>query len=165
MRTTHSSRARLRRSGHLLAALVALIIPLGGVTVLTAGPASASISDTDPKTTGCWDSNAYALYSVADPYYGGTLQLWWSPDCQTNWGQDYSTSTDYTIISTTVEGGRTSSYFGFNYKGWAWSNQMYAPTANTATCIIRRNVQLNVWGPVVCVGQFDVAGAYNLVPH
>ena len=150
-----------RRLGGLLGALTVLITPLAAATVLTAGPASAATcsgngcNNTDPKTTGCWDSHAFVVKQGSAPDYGGTLQLWWSPTCQTNWAQYDSISTNPTFLWTKLQNGAQTIHFEFtNYLGWAWSDQLYAPTTNADACVQEKNPATNRFGPVDCLGQF-----------
>jgi hypothetical protein len=156
MQTTLSPRRRL---AGLLAALAVLITPLAAVTVMTAGPASASctgscLNNTDPYNTGCWDSNAY-IVKQATTSYGSTLRLWYSPDCGTNWAQIYSATTAPTYLWTKLQNGtQTTHYYFTDYIGWAWSNQLYAPATNADACEQEYYTAAHQYGPVDCVGQF-----------
>jgi hypothetical protein len=156
MRTTLNPR---QRTGRLLAALAMLITPLAAVTVLTAGPASAATCSgshcnyTDPQNTGCWDSSAY-IVKQETTVYGSTLRLWYSGDCKTNWAQIYSPSTVTTYLWTELQNGTQTAHYKFQYIGWAWSDQLYAPTTNARACEQEYYISTKQWGPIVCVGQY-----------
>lgn len=173
MRNRPDRRMRIRRVSYLLAMLSVAIIPLTAAA-MTAAPASAApriaataathrvapacsgscLNNTDPKATGCWDGNAYSLKQETDSY-GDILQLWWSPDCGTNWAQVHSISDAPHLLWTELQNGAiTTKYYFTDYVGWAWSNQLYAPTTNARACEQVYEAAIHQWGPVDCVGQY-----------
>ena len=142
-----------------IAITAALSIPLGAA-VVPATPAFAATcsgsgcNNTDPKGTGCWDSHAFSLIAGTTGY-GDTVQLWWSPDCGTNWAQVDSKSTAMRRIWTELQtGAQTAQYTFSGYIGWAWSDQLYAPTTKADACEQVYETAAHQWGPAECVGQF-----------
>jgi len=147
-----------RRIGGLLAALAVLVTPLTAATVMTAAPASAATcsghgcDNTDPYQTGC-ANGAYPVIKGTAPDYGVLLELWWSPTCQTNWAEVDSDGFP-TYLWTKLQNGTQTVHYHFTFNGWAWSNQLYAPTTNADACIQQVVPPTNRLGPVDCVGQF-----------
>lgn len=174
MRNRPDRRIRLRRVRFLLAMLSVAIVPLTVAAAMTATPASAApritavtvihqaaitcrgsgCNYTDPQNTGCKDSRAFALMHETDSY-GDLLQLWWSPDCGTNWAQVYSNSDlQHRIWTETQSGLQTARYTFSGYIGWAWSDQLYAPTTNARACEQVYEAPIHQWGPTDCIGQY-----------
>jgi hypothetical protein len=61
----------------------------------------------------------------------------------------------YLGLGTKLQNGTQTIHFEFtNYIGWAWSDQLYAPTTNADACAQEKNPATNRFGPVDCVGQF-----------
>jgi hypothetical protein len=124
---------RLKKSVGALTVTVATVAMLG----LGAAPAHAGTNwdYTNPATTGCaTGSYAIASYPIKVNFTGatvGTLEVRWSPSCQTNWVR----------VNNTI-GGSSYKYIlryagpGYNSAvetewdsgtGWSYSMQLYAP--------------------------------------
>jgi hypothetical protein len=76
--------------------IVSTLAGLIAVLALAGAPASAfagrSLNGQDPYATGCNRDQQIAGRGTIDDYYGhtfGTIDLMWSPRCQTNWGIAY----------------------------------------------------------------------------
>ena len=175
MRINHARRPRLGRASRLLATLAVLAVPLGAVvTLTTAQPAAAATcsgtgcNNTDPYATGC-GSGDYVVHSAADRVYGGTLQLWYGPNCGTNWTRYDSPNTIQHYIWVVQQIYYNHNYyytssdeFGFKYAGWTWSDQIYSPAFPADACEQEYYLATKSWGPVVCTGQFSMPGATNI---
>jgi hypothetical protein len=83
------------RLARLSAATVLILGAAAGLPALSAGAAQAATcsgygcDNQDPVATGC-DAGAYTVTSAPITYQGityGTVELRWSPACQTNWAR------------------------------------------------------------------------------
>jgi hypothetical protein len=147
---------------------MALLVPLGVVTVTSAAPAYAEAccwkhvaDNTDPFNDGhgtdCWDSSAYVVNPKQYDDNGNLLELWYSPACGTNWAEIVSPGTYTTELWTQRQSdGVTTSIYKFKFKGQAWSNQLNAPYTNARACeeeITGSYPHFVVLGPT-CRGQY-----------
>ncbi|NRQ33706.1 DUF2690 domain-containing protein [Nonomuraea sp. NN258] len=103
-----------------------------GALALLVSPAYAHAYDhKDPYATNC-DEGASKRLTVPIKNSGGeqlgTLYLYWSAKCKTNWVQIKVSSRATGVIRIWTEDGRSDS---FTYKagnnGWHWGNMLWAP--------------------------------------
>lgn len=100
--------------------------------VLTSLPASASSLDgKDPYSTGC-NSGAYSVKSayinnqIGDAL--GTVYLYWSPSCKTNWTEIRVPTYGYGSANVYTDDGRSALFsYGAGNGGHHWGNMLYAP--------------------------------------
>lgn len=95
-----------------------------------------------PDVSGCWNHNAYIVETryMADrnnPPRPWAIDLWWSPDCRTNWGNVRATG-QYEIQSqahlTATDKGVPFAITNIEW-GWQhWTAMHYAPVARVAAC-------------------------------
>ncbi len=78
-------------------------------------------SGQDPESTGC-SAGAYTVTSVG--YNGGTLEVRWSPTCQTNWSRINVGWSGYFRIQQST--GYEQHYSGTNGTYW-WTKMIYSP--------------------------------------
>jgi hypothetical protein len=100
--------------------------------VLTSLPASAASYDgKDPYSTGC-SSSAYSVKSASiknqlgDPL--GTVYLYWSPSCQTNWTEVRVPTTGSGSVNVHTDDGRSALFsYSAGNGGHHWGNMLHAP--------------------------------------
>ena len=95
-----------------------------------------------PDSSGCWNGNAYVVetHNMADnnnPPRPWAIDLWWSPDCRTNWGNVRATGS-YMIQSqahlTATDKGVPFAITNVEW-GWQhWTTMHYAPVARVGAC-------------------------------
>lgn len=103
-------------------------------TLCIDSPSRELCDEVDPVEGGCVDGS-YPLqdFTVSGPGYGGTLQLMWSPNCQTNWAR-FTPDFDG-IFEVSVE--RQDPHLRLEYPWWLaegmragvpyWTDMVYAP--------------------------------------
>jgi Protein of unknown function (DUF2690) len=104
----------------------------GPTVVLTSLPASAaSLDGKDPYTTGC-NSGAYSVKSsyitnqLGDAL--GTVYLYWSPSCKTNWTEIRVPTYGYGSANVYTDDGRSALFsYSAGNGGHHWGNMLYAP--------------------------------------
>ncbi|GAA1281017.1 hypothetical protein Psi02_66650 [Planotetraspora silvatica] len=102
------------------------------VVVLTALPASASSLDgKDPYSTGC-NSSAYSVRSasiknqIGDSL--GSVYLYWSPTCKTNWTEVRVSTSGHGSVNVYTDDGRSALFsYSAGNGGHHWGNMLYAP--------------------------------------
>ncbi len=116
----------------LRVAATAAAVAAASTVVLTSLPASASSLDgKDPYTTGC-DSGSYSVKSASiknqlgDPL--GTVYLYWSPGCKTNWSEVKVPTTGSGSVNVYTDDGRSALFsYSAGNGGHHWGNMLYAP--------------------------------------
>jgi hypothetical protein len=111
---------------------VIAVAAVSTAAVLTSLPASASSLDgKDPYVTGC-NSGAYSVKSgtitnqIGDPL--GTIHLYWSPSCQTNWTEISVSSAGHGSVNVYTDDGRSALFsYSAGNGGHHWGNMLYAP--------------------------------------
>lgn len=90
----------------------------------------AGCNGLDPVATGCNDGSSYVAAPTPVTAWGGTLRLWWSGTCQSNWLQydDPNSNYDY-VLSLTGSSGYTDNFLWDGGTGWIWGNLAYSPGA------------------------------------
>ncbi|MFJ4209769.1 DUF2690 domain-containing protein [Paenarthrobacter sp. NPDC089675] len=115
------------------------VIAASAMLVAPAANASADHNGRDPIATGC-TSGAYVVSSwrLVNSRYNevqGSIQLMYSPGCQTNWINLYGTvnGNEYGAVVRvgTVPGGGMNA--GFYNSGSDYSNMVYAPGSTCVT--------------------------------
>jgi len=125
----------------LTRSLVACAVVLGS-TVTAAGAAGAAQASTvrpsvscygdycsglDPQTSGCSADGKTVAY-MYDGVSGVTLELRWSPTCQTNWARVNTTSPAW-IKAVQKDTGYTQwGTIGMYSSPYTWSRQIYSPS-------------------------------------
>jgi hypothetical protein len=95
----------------------------------------------DPYTAGC-DIGAYWVNSNNPVYIPGTgisVQLWYSPNCGTNWARLHSSTIVPYMMAKVVrqesaEYCRAAYNFYWTNGTWVYSDMVYAPTALAKAC-------------------------------
>ncbi|MEV6031977.1 DUF2690 domain-containing protein [Nonomuraea sp. NPDC052116] len=113
--------------------VVATAVGALAAVLLAGGPANAQAKPydhQDPAKSGCWNS---AKVVRTAPIKGrvdgevGTIKLWWSFKCKTNWVEVRVPTSGSGIITVTAKDGR---YDQFRYKkgnkGRHWGNMIWA---------------------------------------
>ncbi|QHC61217.1 hypothetical protein [Rathayibacter sp. VKM Ac-2760] len=108
----------------LAAGAAAVGLLLGGATPANAAPAH---QNTDPYNTGCAQSKSLVS---SHNRMGGTLSVWQSSACGTNWTEWYGPNMHvvknlHTSSGTIVNGGWTDPQY--DTAPWSYSMQTYAP--------------------------------------
>lgn len=112
--------------------------------MITASPAHAVTcygdycSGLDPQASGCY-ADAYSVASSSNA--GVTVQLMWSPTCQTNWAR-VNTSAPAWIKA--VQSGGYTQWGTYSGGGYAWSRQIYSPSL-CVTASVQLNSGAQVW--------------------
>jgi hypothetical protein len=118
--------------GRKFAMAAAAALATAGLAAVAAPTASAaSLDGKDPYTTGC-NGGSYSVKSASiknelgDSL--GTVYLYWSPSCKTNWTEARVSSIGTGSVNVYTDDGRSAL---FNYKagngGHHWGNMLYAP--------------------------------------
>lgn len=110
---------RRRLVSALATAALAAGLVLSGSATATAAPGH---QNTDPYNTGC--ANSKSLVSSKNAM-GGTMSVWQSNACGTNWTEWYGPKRMVAKYLWTVGGGHTTPQF--DDAGWSYSMQTYAP--------------------------------------
>ncbi len=111
---------------------IAAVAAAASAVVLTSLPASASPLDgKDPYSTGC-NSGSSSVKSASiknqlgDPL--GTVYLYWSPSCQTNWSEVRVPTTGSGSVNVYTDDGRSALFsYSAGNGGHHWGNMLYAP--------------------------------------
>jgi hypothetical protein len=125
--------------------LIATAVVVGGMVTMSPPASAATCSNQacdylDPYQTSCANDQVLAGRGTITDGNGngnyGTLDLMWSPTCQTNWGIAYfndGNPNDGTWVLITVSG--TDGGVAFEYRGTGspvWGDMIYSPDcANT----------------------------------
>ncbi|WP_344013565.1 hypothetical protein [Microbacterium natoriense] len=117
------TRAMGRRRGFVLlaAGLLSAGLVLSGVIPASAAPGH---QNTDPYNTGCAQSKRLVSSKNA---MGGTLSVWESTACGTNWTEWYGPRTKVAKYIWTVGAANGYTTAQFDTAGWSYSMQTYAP--------------------------------------
>lgn len=137
---------KLRRTISAIAA--AAFLGLGSI-IAASGPAAAATcsgnacTGQDPIATGC-ANDAITVASIKLPYVVQTLDLRWSPTCQTNWARmQYDASPTWlrAIQPNRGDGLPRVTQLSGSSNGNSWSAMIYSPTL----CVYA-DVQTAIWG-------------------
>lgn len=110
---------RGRVASVLAATALAAGLVFSGTMTASAAPGH---QNTDPYNTGCASSKSLVSSKNA---MGGTLSVWQSTACGTNWTEWYGPSQMVAKYLGTIGGGGTDPQF--DNAGWSYSMQTYAP--------------------------------------
>jgi hypothetical protein len=125
-------RKKLATVRHLVASLGTAALIAGGLVVGTGTAEAATCSGSgctglDPVKTEC-NQNAYIV--LQETAWGGTANLWWSPECQSNWIQyDAPDSGELYDLGLTGSTGYGDTTYVIRTAGWSWGNLVYSPGA------------------------------------
>ncbi|MFI6733952.1 DUF2690 domain-containing protein [Nonomuraea sp. NPDC050451] len=113
--------------------VTATVVGAVAAVLLAGGPANAQAKPydhQDPAKSGCWNSakvvRSAVIKSRLEPNVG-TIKLWWSGKCKTNWVEIRTASSATGTISVYAKDGRYDQFrFKAGNKGRHWGNMIWA---------------------------------------